>query len=139
MNDIASRADLESLLRSFYDRALLDPLLRRVFVEVAHMDLDAHLPIICDFWNRVLFNEGVYNGRTMHVHRQLHSLHTLHQAHFDRWLQLWNEALDDNFEGPVTEQARRHAARMAAVFLRQLNEARPVLRPLRIVPTRVAG
>lgn len=133
MPDIAGRADLEMLLRAFYARALHDPLLRPIFVDVAHMDLEAHLPVITDFWQKVLWNEGVYTGRTMRVHRQLHARAPLSQAHFDRWLQLWGDTLAELFSGPVADQALGHARRIASVMVRQLHEPRPVLRPLTIV------
>ena len=118
--DIADRADLDDLLRDFYVRAFDDPLLRPVFVDVVHMDLEAHLPVIVDFWQKVLFDEGTYNGRVMAVHRHIHRLSPLTEAHFARWLRLWREAIDRSFSGPVAEAAVGHAERMAAVFLRNL-------------------
>ena len=122
MADIAGRADLEVLLRAFYDNAMVDPLLRTVFVDVAHMNLAQHLPVITDFWSKVLFDEGVYNGRAMHVHRQLNARTPLTRAYFDRWLQLWAATLAENFDGPVAGQAREHAQRIARAFLRQLGD-----------------
>jgi hemoglobin len=118
--DIATRADLDHLLRDFYVRAFDDPLLRHVFVDVVHMDLEAHLPVLTDFWQKVLFDEGVYNGQVMAVHRRIHRLSPLTGAHFDRWLQLWRGAVDASFSGPVAQAAVGHAERMASVFLRNL-------------------
>ena len=118
--DITTRADLDHLLRGFYLRAFDDPLLRHVFVDVVHMDLEAHLPVIADFWQKVLFDEGTYNGRVMAVHRHIHRLSPLTEAHFGRWLQLWREAIDASFSGPVAASAVAHAERMASVFLRNL-------------------
>lgn len=122
--DLAGRAELETLLRDFYEHALADPLLRPVFVDVAHMDLEQHLPVITDFWVKVLFDEGTYSGRTMAVHRGIHARAPLTGEHFARWLALWRDAVDRWFAGPVAEQAKAHAERIAAVFLRQLTEPR---------------
>jgi hemoglobin len=124
MGDIGGRDDIERLLREFYGRAFDDPLLRHVFVDVVHMDLEGHLPRIVAFWDKVLFNVGTYDGRVMAVHRQVHHRVALTPAHFTRWLALWRESLDALFSGPVTEQADAHARRMAAVFLRDLTEPR---------------
>lgn len=118
--DLASRADLELLLRDFYRRAFEDPLLRHVFVDVVHMDLEEHLPAITDFWEKVLFDTGSYNGQAMHVHRRVHARAPLSPGHFSRWMQLWRDSLDAGFSGPVTEQADAHARRMARAFLRNL-------------------
>src|SRR5918994_2331771 len=43
-HDIGSRADCERLVRSFYGRALEDPIIGFIFVDVAKLDLKAHLP-----------------------------------------------------------------------------------------------
>lgn len=135
--DLAGRDDLERLLRDFYSRAFEDELLRHVFVDVVHMDLEEHLPKIVDFWQKVLFNTGTYDGRVMEVHRRVHGRVPLTPAHFSRWLELWRASLDAGFAGPVTDQADAHAQRMAAVFLRNLTTPEPA-RSLSVVP-RSAG
>jgi hemoglobin len=132
--DIRTRDDVELLLRDFYGRVFQDPLLRHVFVDVAHMDLEQHLPVLVGFWQKVLFNTGSYDGRAMEVHRRIHSRSPLTGEHFTRWLRLWREALDACFCGPVTEQADAHARRMAAVFLRNLTRTEP-RRSLPVVPS----
>lgn len=118
--DIRDRADLDGLLRAFYAGVLDDPLLARIFVDVAHMDLEEHLPAIGDFWEKVLFNTAVYNGRAMEVHRRLHRREPLTAAHFDRWVQLWGETVDARHDGPVAELAKAHAARFAVAIERNL-------------------
>ena len=133
MPDIATRGDLELLLRRFYVSALADPLLRHVFVDVMAMDLEAHLPRITDFWQVVLFRNGSYDGRPMEVHRRIHQRSPLTSAHFTRWLELWQETVEDHYAGPVADQAVAHATRMASGFLRTLTDSRPVQRPLTIV------
>lgn len=121
--DIRDRADLDALLRAFYAGVLDDPLLARIFVDVAHMDLEEHLPAIGDFWEKVLFNTTVYNGRAMEVHRRLHRREPLTAEHFDRWVQLWDQAVDARHDGPVAELAKSHAARIAVAIQRNLPAA----------------
>ena len=55
LRDLTNRDDVEFLVRNFYARAFADPLLGPIFVDVARMDLAAHLPVMCDFWQTVLF------------------------------------------------------------------------------------
>jgi truncated hemoglobin YjbI len=57
---LVDREDVERLVRTFYTRAFDDPLLGPVFLDVAHLDLEAHLPVMCDFWETVLFRAGLY-------------------------------------------------------------------------------
>lgn len=135
--DIARRADLDTLLTAFYGRALADPVLRPVFVDEMRLDLDEHLPVIAAFWEHVLFRTGAYSGRTMDVHRRVHQRIPLTEAHFARWLELWSATADEMFAGPVVEQAKAHAARMATVFLRNLT-APTAPHSLPLVPARTA-
>ena len=125
MPDLTGRDDLERLLRDFYGRALADDLLGHVFVDVVHLDLEEHLPVITSFWEKVLFGTGDYGGRAMEVHRRVHRRVSLTEEHFRRWLQLWRATLDAAWAGPVTEQADAHAHRMAKVFLRNLADDQP--------------
>lgn len=120
MRDIADRGDLDGLLTAFYGQALADPVLRPVFVDEMRLDLDEHLPVIAAFWEHVLFRTGTYSGRTMDVHRRVHQRIPLTAAHFDRWLTLWHATVDRLHAGPVADEAKAHAARMAAVFQRNL-------------------
>jgi hemoglobin len=118
--DLADRADVEALVRTFYERAFRDPLLGPVFVDVARLDLDAHLPVMCDFWETVLFRAGLYHRNAFQVHARLHAEAALTAAHFRRWLQLWTATTDDLFAGPRAETAKVQAGRIAWAISRRL-------------------
>jgi hemoglobin len=94
------------------------------------MDLDAHLPVLGDFWEKVLFNTADYNGPMMDLHRSVHEHETFTPAHFQRWLSLWDHTIDGMFTGPVARQAKDHAARIAIAMHRNLyvthNAAQPM-------------
>ena len=117
--DVASRADIDRLLVAFYSKALVDPLLGPVFAQ-AGLDLQTHLPVIGDFWERTLLRTGSYGGRAMAVHRHLHQLTPLTPAMFDRWLVLWGETVDSCFAGPVATYAKDTAERVAGAMQAQL-------------------
>lgn len=120
MADLADRTDIEHLVRSFYGSAFVDPLIGPIFTDVAHMDLDRHMPIMCDFWETVLFAAGSYRRNALQLHFALNAQHPLTAAHFDRWLQLWVHTLDEQFGGPVTERAKIQATRIAGSLQRRL-------------------
>lgn len=67
--DLANRGDVESLLRRFYGAAFRDDLLAQPFAELSARGLDDHLPIMCDFWETVLFRAGLYRRNTLQAHR----------------------------------------------------------------------
>jgi len=119
-SDLANRADVALLVESFYRRAFADQLLGHIFTDVAHMDLDHHLPIMCDFWETVLFQAGLYRRNALALHVALNTKFPLEQQHFDRWLALWIENVDSTFAGPKAELAKTQARRIAGSIHRRL-------------------
>ena len=114
--DIDTRADCELLVRRFYERALTDPIIGFIFVDVAKLDLDAHVPVITDFWETILLGRRSYGGSAFAPHARLHAMVPLEKAHFDRWVKLWSTTVDELFEGERAELAKEHARRVARAF-----------------------
>jgi len=119
--DIQSRSDIEKLVKVFYEKILDDVLLAPLFLEVANIDLSKHLPIQYDFWESVLFQVGKYKRDTLAAHLELHQLHRLNATHFDRWLALFTETIDDFFEGQKATQAKERALTIAAFIKTKIN------------------
>jgi hemoglobin len=125
MNDLAGRGDVEELLRRFYGRVFADDTLEEPFGELREKGLESHLPVMCDFWETVLFRDGLYRGNAFVVHRQLNERHPLDANHFGRWLTLWEATVDEMYQGPVAERAKLQAARIAKSMHRRLNLSPP--------------
>ncbi|BBZ03209.1 hypothetical protein MCHIJ_26460 [Mycolicibacterium chitae] len=119
-SDITDRDDIYDLLSRFYGQALVDDLLAEPFTEVRAMGLEQHLPVMCDFWETMLFRAGLYRRSALEVHREVHLKHPLGTEHFVRWLTLWLATIDEMFAGPVAEQAKLHGRRSAWAFHRRL-------------------
>src|SRR4051794_36388908 len=109
--DIERRADCERLVRAFYGRALEDPGIGWIFVDVARLDLEAHVPVLTSFWETVLLGAGTYRGGAFRPHAALHGRVGLRAGHFARWLALWRETVDALYAGPRAELAKAHAER----------------------------
>lgn len=118
--DLADRDDVARLVTEFYRTAFKDPLIGPVFTDVAKLDLDHHLPIMCDFWETVLWRTGTYRRNALQVHLALNARHPLGAEHFARWLALWEATLDELYAGPVAERARLQATRIAGAMSRRL-------------------
>ncbi|MDQ3657101.1 MAG: group III truncated hemoglobin [Chloroflexota bacterium] len=119
-HDIRNRDDIASLITEFYSRAFADPVLGPIFVDVARMDLEAHMPVMCDFWETVLFQAGLYKGNAFNVHLDLHGKVSLSAMHFQRWLDIWEATVDDLFVGGKAIQAKVQAGRIAGSIRRRL-------------------
>lgn len=115
-SDITNRQDIETLVRRFYEQAIPDPIIGKFFTQVAHLDLETHLPKIANFWEQMLFQHAVYNGSPMHVHLVLNSKERMLPEHFERWLALWGDTIDQLFAGEKAEMAKARAQMVAKSF-----------------------
>ncbi len=128
MRDILSRADIDTLMQNFYQKAMKDQLIGYIFTDVAKLNLEKHLPIIGDFWDSILFNSGKYQKHQrnpMLVHLELNRKTQLKPEHFDRWLAIFNQTVDELFSGANAELIKSRAAmiaeRMQIVLANQQN------------------
>ena len=86
-----------------------------IFTDVAHLDLEEHIPV-------------TYGGGAFGVHLELHrKAGGLRKEHFERWLVLWCQTVDELFDGPLAAAAKVHALRVANAFHGRL-QAAPVSR-----------
>ena len=67
------REDCERLVRAFYGRALTDPVIGFIFVDVAQLDLEAHVPRIASFWETILLGAQSYGGGAFRPHAALNA------------------------------------------------------------------
>ena len=120
--DLDTRPQVERFVDLFYQRLLADEKMSPIFLEVARVDLEQHLPHIKDYWCKLLLGEQGYRRHTMNIHRQLHGRRPLQAPDFQRWLAHFEATLDDHYAGEYTEKARRIAAAIAANMAKSLPE-----------------
>ncbi len=125
--DIETRADCERLVRAFYSRALNDPIIGFIFVDVAKLDLEAHVPTVASFWETILLGAQSYSGGAFRPHAAVHMKVGLRAGHFERWLVLWTTTVDELFAGKRAELAKAHARRVAGAFHRRLEGLPPLV------------
>lgn len=128
--DLQGREDVVRLVRAFYARATTDPVIGFIFTEVARLDLEAHLPVMHDFWESVLFGAGAYRGNAMQRHLELNEKSPLRPEHFERWLALWEEAVDGLFAGERASAAKLRARAIAKAMQLRMGPA-PLLAGIR--------
>lgn len=119
--DIAGRAEIETLVNTFYDRVRGDEVLGFIFNEVAQTNWIAHLPKMYAFWETVLFRSGGYTGNPLAAHARLVPLTTMGREQFDRWLMLFRGTVDDLFAGEKAEHIKNCAEDMANVIHARIN------------------
>lgn len=118
--DLSHRSELESLLDAFYAKVRVDPLIGPKFNEVAKVDWEEHLPKIYNFWDTLLFGAENYRGRPFPPHVPL----DLEPEHFQRWLQLFFETVDERHQGFKADEAKTRAFNIGRNFLANLQAIR---------------
>jgi hemoglobin len=110
-HDIQTPTDIRILVDSFYSKAREDEMLAPIF-DNAISDWEHHLPTMYQFWERLLLGSTDYNGNPFSKHINL----SLENFHFTRWLEIFNQTLDENFSGEKTEETKRLANNIAGSF-----------------------
>src|SRR5690349_23488704 len=129
IEDIVARTGIDEvmidrLVRTFYARARLDPLIGPVF-ESRVQDWEGHFGRMCAFWSSVALMSGRYHGQPMAVHLPL----PVDTPHFDRWLALFAATADEvcppTAAAHFVERAHRIADSLELGIAAQRGELRP--------------
>ncbi|HEX7366036.1 MAG TPA: group III truncated hemoglobin [Pelobium sp.] len=116
MKDIEGLDDIKVFVDDFYGRVRNDDFIGPVFLR-AIANWEPHLEQMYRFWNAALFGVAGFRGNPFAKHAPL----GIEQKHFDRWLKLFAETIDNNFEGVVAEEAKSRAQMMAVMFMKRLS------------------
>ena len=114
--DIRTRADIELLVTTFYDKVKVDPVIGHIFTKVFSVNWEKHLPVMFGFWENTLFYTGSYGGNPMESHRRLHNIFPLNDEHFNRWVLLFTRTVDELFEGEKSLLAKQRAVSISTVM-----------------------
>jgi hemoglobin len=113
--DIETGEDIALVVRRFYQAAIPDPRLGHLFI-AGGIEWDSHIPLIITFWERELLGVPGYHGNVAGAHVPVMAEPTFDDDALDRWVELFAETVDEDFTGPVAEQAKARAAQVAAVL-----------------------
>lgn len=111
-NDILQLDHIKLLVDSFYGKVREDDLLADIFNDRIQDRWPQHLAKMYNFWQTVLLAEQTYFSSPFPPHATM----PLEKKHFDRWLKLFNETIDELFTGMVADEARWRAGKMAEMF-----------------------
>ena len=117
-------AMIDQLVRTFYGRARLDPLIGPIFENRVH-DWEGHFARLCAFWSSVGLMSGRYHGQPMVAHLLL----PIDTPHFDRWLEIFAATARDVCPPPAPshflDRAHRIADSLELGIATQKRETRP--------------
>lgn len=118
--DIADSNDIQLLVNSFYNKVKEDAVIGYFFSQVIPVNWEAHLPRMYSFWETVLLGQASYKGNPVIKHIAINEKQTLQEEHFNRWLALWQQTIDELFEGTVAESAKKKPEQMKMIMMSKM-------------------
>lgn len=115
--DIRNRKDIEKLVNAFYEKIKIDGVIGYLFTDIAKVNWELHLPKMYDFWENILFYTANYEGNPMLKHKELHQKSTMNETHFQHWNKLFNETVDQLFQGSKADEIKNRASNIAQTMM----------------------
>lgn len=107
---LPDRDNIAKLIEAFYGRVRDDALIGPIFAEILDGRWDSHMPKMVDFWSSLVLGEKSYQGNVKAVHQPLAMLTP---EHFNRWLALFFDTVEQRFEPAAAVQFMEPALRIA--------------------------
>ena len=112
MRDIENINDIQLLVDSFYGKIRDDEKLGHIFNGIIKDRWPEHLEKMYRFWQTILLDDQTYFGSPFVPHAKM----PVDKTHFEQWIKLFSETVDENFVGEKAEQAKWQGQRMAEMF-----------------------
>lgn len=118
---------IERLVRHFYGRIRIDPVLAPIFEAVISDDWEPHLQKMMAFWSSVLLMSGRFKGQPMERHQALINRNEINvrPEHFARWLKLFGESAHAIFSQETARSIIGRAERIAESLKRGMFNLNP--------------
>ncbi|WP_430810830.1 MULTISPECIES: group III truncated hemoglobin [unclassified Carboxylicivirga] len=127
--NLQTRNDIEKLVRAFYSKVQKDDTLGPFFNYAIKTPeaWEQHYQLLSDFWALNLLDQKGFDGNPARAHSGIDKAfkQAITTAHFDRWVQLWHETIDELYTGPIADKARMRAQNMARGMYKKIVDQRP--------------
>lgn len=123
MKKLETREDIELLVNKFYDKVGQDETIGFFFNDIAKVNWGEHLPKMYKFWETLLFGQVSYKGNPMVAHFPINEKLPMEKFHFEHWLKLWTETVEENFAGETADLAIYKASNIANLMAFKMETA----------------
>ena len=69
-----------------------------------------------NFWQALLFADIKFEGNPMGAHFPINAQVPMEEHHFEHWLKIWKETVDELFAGEMAENAKNRAQNIAKIM-----------------------
>jgi len=118
--------NIETLVRRFYEKAMLDEDIGHFFIlelgdDLTNEDWIEHVGRLVDFWGTIFLEERLYKSDPYGPH---FTIIGLEQEHFKCWMKLFNETADEIYIPDIAKKFKDEGLQYSKDFMRRLNEDR---------------
>lgn len=116
MYDIQTQDDLYKVVDDFYKKLLADEAISYIFTDVVKVKLEEHLPILVTFWSQSILGTGGYFNNLTQIHLDLNAKSFLSKELFEIWLNHFETAINENFQGINCERMKNQAHNLSTIM-----------------------
>lgn len=116
MQDLLNQDDILLLVTKFYEKLLEDSEISYVFTDIVKIKLQEHLPILVTFWSQAILGTGGYINNLTQIHLDIDTKVNLTPDLFAIWINHFNNAVDENFQGANSEKIKTQALSLSTIM-----------------------
>lgn len=110
--EIQAREQIKLFVDYFYDNVKKDNLLCDIFIEKTQNEWNEHLNTMYRYWEAILLDGETGKGSPFLVHSDIY----INEEQFNRWLKLFNKAVEEFFTGEKAEKAKLKGIQMSKMY-----------------------
>ena len=127
--ELQTHDDIETLVRAFYKKVQKDDLLGPFFNAFIKTDeeWEKHYALLTAFWELNIMGVKGFDGNPAKAHNGVDKAfkQSITTKHFDKWVELWCNTIDNMYEGEKAEYAKTRARNMAKGMYKKILDQRP--------------
>ncbi|MEY4432939.1 MAG: hypothetical protein RLZZ44_1069 [Bacteroidota bacterium] len=116
MKDIQTPEEIYTVVNEFYKKLLADEKISYIFTDVVKIKLEEHLPILVTFWSQAILGTGGYVNNLTQIHLDVNAKSYLSKELFEIWLDHFEAAINENFEGFNCERMKNQAHNLSTIM-----------------------
>lgn len=118
MQDVQTQEDLYIIVDDFYKKLFADERISYIFTEVIpiHLHLEEHLQMLVKFWSQAVMGTGGYFNNLTQIHLDLDMKSRLSKELFEIWLEHFEAAINENFNGLNCERMKNMAHNLSTIM-----------------------
>ena len=116
MKDIQTAEEIHLVVNEFYKKLLADEKISYIFTDVVKIKLEEHLPILVTFWSQAILGTGGYVNNLTQIHLDINAKSYLSKELFEIWLDHFEAAINENFEGFNCERMKNQAHNLFTIM-----------------------